>query len=123
MDELRQSVQNASYEQKDPLLIYKLESFGLFKKMIESINYKSVSILMKGQIPIKEGESVKEAKQEVHQDYSKYHTQKTDIMNAAEQDTREKQHQEPIRVEKKVGRNDMCPCGSGKKYKNCCGKV
>lgn len=123
LDELRQSVQNASYEQKDPLLIYKLESFGLFKKMIESINYKSVSILMKGQIPIKEGESVKEAKQEVHQDYSKYHTQKTDIMNAAEQDTREKQHQEPIRVEKKVGRNDMCPCGSGKKYKNCCGKV
>ncbi|MBP6230539.1 MAG: preprotein translocase subunit SecA [Paludibacteraceae bacterium] len=123
LDELRNSVQNASYEQKDPLLIYKLESFGLFKKMIDAINYKAIAILMRGQIPVKEGETLREAKQERRQDYSKYSTQKSDIMSAGQQDTREKQHKEPIRVDKKVGRNDLCPCGSGKKYKSCCGKV
>ena len=123
LDELRNSVQNASYEQKDPLLIYKLESFGLFKKMIDAINYKAIAILMRGQIPVKEGETLREAKEERRQDFSKYNTQKSDIMNAGQQDTREKIHKEPVRVEKKVGRNDLCPCGSGKKYKSCCGKV
>ena len=123
LDELRNSVQNASYEQKDPLLIYKLESFGLFKKMIDAINYKAIAILMRGQIPVTEGETLREAKEERRQDFSKYNTQKSDIMNAAQQDTREKIHKEPVRVEKKVGRNDLCPCGSGKKYKSCCGKV
>ena len=76
MDELRQSVQNASYEQKDPLLIYKLESFNLFKLMVNDINSKSVSILMRGQIPIRDSDNVRQAAPEQKTDYSKYRTQK-----------------------------------------------
>lgn len=125
LDELRNSVQNASYEQKDPLLIYKLESFGLFKEMIDSINRKVLAVLMRGQIPMREPEQVREARPSQRMDLSKYKTQKDEVGGAGEdptkQDTREKQHLEPIRVEKKVGRNDPCPCGSGKKYKNCHG--
>ena len=120
LDELRGSVQNASYAQKDPLLIYKLESFGLFKKLIENVNYKAITILMRAQLPAKEGDEVREAAPERRTDRTKYQEQKSDIMRAAEQDTREKQ--QPVRVEKKVGRNELCPCGSGKKYKHCCGK-
>lgn len=125
LDELRNSVQNASYEQKDPLLIYKLESFGLFKEMIDSINRKVLAILMRGQIPMREPEQVREARPSQRMDLSKYKTQKDEVGRRNEdptkQDTRELQHHEPIRVEKKVGRNDPCPCGSGKKYKNCHG--
>jgi preprotein translocase subunit SecA len=126
LDELRNSVQNASYEQKDPLLIYKLESFGLFKEMIDSINRKVLAILMRGQIPMREPEQVREARPSQRMDLSKYKTQKADAdsnnsQDPTKQDTRELQHHEPIRVEKKVGRNDPCPCGSGKKYKNCHG--
>lgn len=125
LDELRNSVQNASYEQKDPLLIYKLESFGLFKEMIDSINRKVLAILMRGQIPMREPEQVREARPSQRMDLSKYKTQKDEVGGRNEdptkQDTRELQHHEPIRVEKKVGRNDPCPCGSGKKYKNCHG--
>ena len=129
LDELRNSVQNASYEQKDPLLIYKLESFGLFKKMLESMNRKVLSILMRGQIPMREPDHVREAQQERRQDYSRYRTQKDELgrgpasaNDPTKQDTRERQHPEPIvRQEKKIGRNDPCPCGSGKKYKNCHG--
>lgn len=124
LDELRNSVQNATYEQKDPLLVYKLESFGLFKEMIETINRKTLSILMRGQIPVREPENVKEAKIPAHQDYSKYKTQKEEFGNKGngnKNDTREKQKPQPIHVEKKVGRNDPCPCGSGKKYKYCHG--
>lgn len=129
MDELRHSVQNASYEQKDPLLIYKLESFKLFQTMLESINKKAVSILMRGQIPVREPEQVKQAEPEAKTDYSKYKTQKEDVdaeqtkpdqrQNAnAEQ---EKPKQAPIRVDKTPGANDPCFCGSGKKYKKCHG--
>ncbi len=128
MDDLRQSVQNASYEQKDPLLIYKLESFNLFKIMVENVNSKSVSILMRGQIPIREPEHVKKASVEEKTDYSKYRTEKEesstsrpDASSPGSIDTRERKL-EPVRVEKRVGRNDPCPCGSGKKYKNCHGK-
>ena len=127
MDDLRQSVQNASYEQKDPLLIYKLESFNLFKVMIENVNSKSVSVLMRGQIPIREPEQVKKANIEEKTDYSKYRTEKEDSSGKSETaktaatDTRERRP-EPVRVEKKVGRNDPCPCGSGKKYKSCHGR-
>jgi preprotein translocase subunit SecA len=125
LDELRNSVQNASYEQKDPLLIYKLESFGLFKEMIDSINRKVLAVLMRGQIPMREPEQVREARPSQRMDLSKYKTQKDEVSSRNEdptkQDTREPQHHEPIRVEKKVGRNDPCPCGSGKKYKNCHG--
>src|SRR5574344_112252 len=122
LDDLRQSVQNASYEQKDPLLISKLEAHGLFMKMLETINYKATTVLMRGQIPVSEGQELREAKQEKRQDYSKYKEQKSDIMNAGKQDTREQQKTQPIHVDKTVGRNDPCPCGSGKKYKNCCGR-
>jgi len=131
LDELRNSVQNASYEQKDPLLIYKLESFGLFKEMIDTINRKVLAILMRGQIPMREPEQVREARPSQRMDLSKYKTQKDEVGGGSssssnsndptKQDTRELQHHEPIRVEKKVGRNDPCPCGSGKKYKNCHG--
>ena len=128
MDELRHSVQNASYENKDPLLIYKLESFGLFKKMVDEMNRKTVAILMRGQIPVREPEQVRQATPEAKTDYSKYRTQKDEIAESrrvqgevAGRDTRE-QKREPVRAEKTVGRNDPCPCGSGKKYKSCCGQ-
>jgi preprotein translocase subunit SecA len=130
MDELRHSVQNASYENKDPLLIYKLESFDLFKKMIDEMNRKTVSVLMRGQIPVREPEQVRQAIPERKTDFSKYRTQKDEISESrrvqgevAGRDTREQQRREPIRSEKTAGRNDPCPCGSGKKYKNCCGRV
>ena len=130
MDELRQSVQNASYEQKDPLLIYKLESFNLFREMINDVNSKAVSILMRGQIPIQDPTGVRQAAPEQKTDYSRYRTQKedSDSQNPIKGDSngtpqsRQQQKLEPIRVDKKVGRNDPCPCGSGKKYKNCHGQ-
>jgi len=126
LDDLKQSVQNATYEQKDPLLIYKFESFQLFKTMVEELNYTIVSILMKGQIPISDSSQVKEAQAPKRLDLSKFETSKRDIYNngggeGQPQDTRERQITQPIRVEKKVGRNDPCPCGSGKKYKSCHG--
>ena len=127
LDDLKHSVQNASYEQKDPLLIYKLESVNLFDTMVDKINNQTVSILMRGQIPVQEPQEVCQAAPEQRQDLSKYREQKQDLTDpnqqaAAQQDTREQQKREPIRVEKTVGRNDPCPCGSGKKYKNCHGK-
>ena len=127
LDDLKHSVQNASYEQKDPLLIYKLESVNLFDTMVDKINNQTVSILMRGQIPVQEPQEVRQAVPEQRQDLSKYREQKQDLTDpnqqaAAQQDTREQQKREPIRVEKTVGRNDPCPCGSGKKYKNCHGK-
>jgi preprotein translocase subunit SecA len=126
MDDLRDSVQNASYEQKDPLLIYKLESFTMFKKMVEVMNRRATSVLMRGQIPVREPEQVHRADEERRSDYSRYQTSKPETRrpegDPAHHDTREQQpKQQPIRVEKKVGRNDPCPCGSGKKYKNCHG--
>ena len=133
LDELKHSVQNASYEQKDPLLIYKLESVNLFDTMVNKINNQTVSILMRGQIPVQEAPEqpqrveVREAAPERRQDMSKYREQKQDLNDpnqqaAAQQDTREAVRREPIRAEKTVGRNDPCPCGSGKKYKNCHGQ-
>jgi preprotein translocase subunit SecA len=127
LDELRNSVQNASYEQKDPLLIYKLESFGLFKEMIDSMNRKIISILMRGQIPMREPEQVKEARPVQRMDMSRYRTQKDEVSSRSaqdptKQDTRENQRVEPVHVEKKPGRNELCYCGSGKKYKHCHGK-
>ena len=123
LDELRHSVQNATYEQKDPLLIYKLESYDLFRAMVEQVNRKSISILMRGQIPVKETNQVHAAEQS-RSDYSRYRIQKDEFQrnDPSKQDTREKQRTEPIRAEKTVGRNEPCPCGSGKKYKNCHGK-
>ena len=127
LDDLKQSVQNASYEQKDPLLIYKLESFNLFSAMLNNFNRRAIAILLRGQIPVREPEQVRQAQAQQRQDYSKYRTQKDAAQqrpmgNAAQRDTREIQKPEPLRVEKKIGRNDPCPCGSGKKYKNCHGR-
>lgn len=126
MDELKHSVQNASYEQKDPLLIYKLESVNLFDAMVEKINNQTISILMRGQIPMPEPQEIRQAAPEQKQDMSKYREQKQNLndphqQEAAQHDTREAKR-EPVRAEKTVGRNDPCPCGSGKKYKNCHGK-
>ena len=119
MDDLKQSVQNASYEQKDPLLIYKFESFELFKTMLDKVNRQVVAILMKGHIPIQDASEVQEAKEPTKSEMDKYQTSRSD---QAGQDKKQQQKLQPIRTEKKVGRNDPCPCGSGKKYKQCHGK-
>ena len=153
MDELRHSVQNASYEHKDPLLIYKLESYNLFKDMVDTMNRKTVAILMRGQIPVREVSEeerkqiearraamqaravaqqtaaiqaaaearqqriqIERAQEEEREDMSKYRTEKPGL------DNEKSAPQEPVRAEKRVGRNDPCPCGSGKKYKNCHGQ-
>ena len=128
LDELKHSVQNASYEQKDPLLIFKLESVTLFDKMVSKINDQTVSILMRGQIPVQENSNVKVAPDpKRNKQQQRYNETKVDLNDAnqqaaAQRDTRENAKREPIRVEKTVGRNDPCPCGSGKKFKNCHGK-
>jgi preprotein translocase subunit SecA len=124
MDELKQSVQNATYEQKDPLLIYKFESFELFKTMITKVNKDVVSTLMKGHIPTQDPEQVKEAQRRRQVDMSNLRTSKSDFSqySSTGSGSQEKnQKTEPVRVDKKVGRNDPCPCGSGKKYKQCHG--
>ena len=151
MDDLRQSVQNASYENKDPLLIYKLESYNLFKTMIDTMNRKSASILMRGQIPVRQEPTEEERKlmaqrqaeqeaalrqmaeqsrrhlnlqhgeSEQHEDMSRYADQKSPV-NEVQTSNEPQSHPSPVRAEKRVGRNDPCPCGSGKKYKNCHGR-
>ena len=153
MDELRHSVQNASYENKDPLLIYKLESYNLFKGMVDTMNRKTVAILMRGQIPMREPSAeerrlaearraaaesaskqaaaleaearqriqIQRAQEEQHEDMSKYRTEKADANGGGANINTQAAPQEPVRAEKRVGRNDPCPCGSGKKYKNCHG--
>ncbi len=123
MDDLRQSVQNASYEQKDPLLIYKLESYGLFKNMVDTMNRKTVSALMRAQIPMPDPEQVRAAEEQQRTDYSRMRTEREEVAsqprtNAPAQPPR----QEPVRSDKTVGRNDPCPCGSGKKFKACHGR-
>ncbi len=129
LDELKTSVQNASYEQKDPLLIYKFESFNLFEKMLLEINREISSFLIRASLPVREDEDMKEAHQpkrdnrnlKASHDSTATETQRA-MDRAASQQTGERPKPQPVHVEKKVGRNDPCPCGSGKKYKNCCGK-
>jgi preprotein translocase subunit SecA len=116
MDDLKQSVQNASYEQKDPLLIYKFESFELFKKVVDRLNKDVISSLMKGHIFLKEAQEVQTNIAPERLDLSNLETGREDKTE------KKKQKAQPVRVEKKVGRNEPCPCGSGKKYKNCHGK-
>ena len=130
LDELKHSVQNASYEQKDPLLIFKLESVTLFDKMINKINDQTVSILTRGQLDVQAQpeNNVKVAPDpKVNRPKPQYNESKVDLNDpnqqaAAQHDTRENVKREPVRVEKNVGRNDLCPCGSGKKFKHCHGK-
>ena len=117
MDDLRQSVQNATYEQKDPLLIYKLESFQLFSKMLNKVNADVLSTLNKAYIPVRENtaENVQRERQErAKVDVNKL--QASRMQAAAQAGQAEKQKPMPVHVEKKAGRNDPCPCGSGKKY-------
>ena len=130
LDELKHSVQNASYEQKDPLLIFKLESVKLFDNMVNTMNNRSVSILMRAQIP--EMQQVQEAAPEQHTQRGQYTESKQQLGSeqltdpnqaaAAAQDTRAQQPRTPIIKDKLPGRNDPCPCGSGKKFKNCHGR-
>ena len=122
LDDLKESVQNASYEQKDPLVIYKLESFNLFSAMIERINEEVISFLMRADIPVQEGDNVREHRARSI-DRSQMREQRHDLLSQAHSNTQQREVTQPIRVEKKVGRNDPCPCGSGKKYKNCHGRL
>jgi len=119
MDDLKESVQNASYEQKDPLLIYKLESFNLFDQLLVRISEEIVTFLNIGKLPIAEETELKEAKLP-ESDAKKLQTGRQEMRGR--QVAPGKPANEPIRAEKKVGRNDPCPCGSGKKYKNCHGR-
>lgn len=127
MDELKQSVQNAVYEQKDPLIIYKMEAFNLFKNMLNAVNKEVVSFLYKGGIPMQqEADDIREV-QEPRPAPSKLKLSKPEFASSTStgdvqfEDTREAVPQQPIRKEVTIGRNDPCPCGSGKKYKNCHG--
>ena len=120
LDDLKQSVQNATYEQKDPLLIYKFESFNLFEKMLLSINREISSFLSRASLPVNQDENMREAKVPTS-DNRNLKTSREE--RVAEQRTAEREKPQPVHVEKKVGRNDPCPCGSGKKYKNCHGKT
>jgi preprotein translocase subunit SecA len=125
MDELKQSVQNAVYEQKDPLLVYKFEAFELFRAMLANVNKEMVSFLFKGVIPVQQApEDVREARPQPRTDMRNMRTSKPELVSDSGMpmdDTRELQKPSPVRVEQKIGRNDPCPCGSGKKYKNCHG--
>jgi preprotein translocase subunit SecA len=127
MDDLKQSVQNATYEQKDPLLIYKFESFNLFKVMISKVNKQIIFTLAKGHIPMSEPQPIREGFERRGLDLSKLSTSKQEVPGSSISSNRpegpsEPKHVQPVRVEKRVGRNDPCPCGSGKKFKACHGK-
>ncbi len=123
MDDLRQSVRNASYEQKDPLLIYKFESYNLFSKMLERGNREILSTLFKAFVPVRENQDVtkQQAPERPRTDMSQLQTSRREAAAAA--GSGEKSKPAPVHVEKKVGRNDPCPCGSGKKYKHCHGRM
>jgi preprotein translocase subunit SecA len=121
MDDLKQSVQNAAYEQKDPIVVYKSESYNLFITMLENLSKDVLAFLLRAQIYLRQEQQPEDVVTEGHEkrsDLSRMQTSRPDLLtNSSEPKT-----QAPIHVEKKVGRNDPCPCGSGKKYKNCHGK-
>jgi len=119
MDDLKQSVQNATYEQKDPLLIYKFESFNLFSQLLETLNKDVLSFLLRAFIPLRDASQAKApAPHQRKNDMSQMQTSRTDLVTNGG----EAKSNMPVHVEKQVGRNDPCPCGSGKKFKNCHGK-
>ena len=126
MDELRNSVQNASYENKDPLLIYKLESYELFRQMIEDMNRRTASVLMRGRLNVAPPQEeapreveIREAAPESRRPAPQYREQRHEVGSAEEQE--ERRHT-PAQSTHTIGRNDPCPCGSGKKFKHCHGK-
>ena len=117
MDDLRTSVQNAAYEQKDPLVVYKLESYNLFASMLEDLNKDVLSFLLRAFVPLRDENEARPAQAPRRRtDMSQMQTRRNDLVTNGEQKANT-----PVHVEKKVGRNDPCPCGSGKKYKNCHG--
>jgi len=129
LDDLRQSVQNAAYEQKDPLLVYKFESFKLFEQMLLDINREITSFLSRAQLPMPKEDEVREARQPQAPQKGLRAGRQNDFDRAAaqqrqaiDQSSQQPQKVMPVHVDKKVGRNDPCPCGSGKKYKNCHGR-
>ena len=119
MDNLRQSVQNAAYEQKDPLVVYKLESYNLFADMLDTLNKDVLSFLLRAFIPLRDDapRGPQRPTQPRRTDMSQMQTSRNDLSTNGEQKSNA-----PVVAEKRVGRNDPCPCGSGKKYKNCHGK-
>ncbi|MBP5535635.1 MAG: preprotein translocase subunit SecA [Bacteroidales bacterium] len=119
LDDLRQSVQNATYEQKDPLVIYKFESFNLFEKMLLDINREISSFLSRASLPMQTPDDVHEAKMPTRDDRALKTSRQQEL---SDNRTAPREKPQPVHVEKKVGRNDPCPCGSGKKYKNCHGR-
>ena len=125
MDDLKQSVQTATYEQKDPLVIYKVEAFNLFKQMDSEVNKNIVEFLSHSSIPLEDESQVREGRQQ-KTDLSKMKIQKDELDAAGHDDNyidpSAPAKQEPVKVGPKIGRNDPCPCGSGKKYKACHGK-
>ncbi len=124
MDELKQSVQNAVYEQKDPLLIYKFESFNLFKTLIDKVNKEIVSFLLKAGLPMQSNvqEERKQAETNLQTSRPEMAAPSSGNRQNPNQPQQEQQKTQPVRVEQKVGRNEPCPCGSGKKYKKCHGR-
>ena len=121
MDDLKQSVQNAAYEQKDPIVVYKTESYNLFITMLENLSKDVLSFLLRAQIYLRQEQQPEDVVTEGHEkrsDMSRMQTSRSDLLT----NSSEPKSNAPIHVEKKVGRNDPCPCGSGKKYKNCHGK-
>ena len=129
MDDLRTSVQNAVYEQKDPLLIYKLEAFELFRSLVEKINFDTVTFLAKGGLPVQDNttpevRATSAPTRPREDDLSRVRTGRTEVgSDNGQGPDREQAKPQPVRTEEKIGRNDPCPCGSGKKYKHCHGKV
>ena len=117
MDDLKQSVQNASYEQKDPVVVYKLESYNLFAEMLENLNQDVLSFLFKAFVPLQDRPQQPQRAVRPKTDMSRYQARHTDLTTNGEQKANA-----PVKVDKQVGRNDPCPCGSGKKYKQCHGK-
>ena len=129
LDDLKQSVQDARYEQKDPLVIFKIESNGLFDKMLDKNNKAIISTIMKGHIHVPDPENIQRAPEpsQQRQQNQKLQATKADANAPAQENNQQPQRPQqpkvqPVRAERKIGRNDPCPCGSGKKYKNCHGK-
>jgi preprotein translocase subunit SecA len=120
MDDLKQAAHNAASEQKDPLLIYKLESYNLFRSMLEKINHDVLSLLTKASIPLQENAPVQRQAPRIKTDMSRLQTGREELSASGSGSAPQKTA--PVHVEKQVGRNDPCPCGSGKKFKNCHGK-
>ncbi len=120
MDDLRQSVQNAAYEQKDPLVVYKLESYNLFTEMLEKLNEEVLTFLLRAFIPLRDASDAREARpaQRPQRNMQQMRTNDPSQLST----NGEQRSRMPVRVDKHVGRNDPCPCGSGLKYKNCHGK-